>query len=186
MIINLTLVSADGFQIPVLRQALNVSGYFMTQRITDIITRIQKNKKELGITLYDKADLDNITRFENSMNVTLPIDFKIFYSFCNGFESAEDNFRLLPLDEITENKINGRDTYLVDKRDFHIAEYMVYCDMWTISLNKKNSNDYTIYNKADSVITLTHSFVEFLDVFLTGGVFEGLYNWRKQIEATTK
>ncbi len=157
----------------------------MTQNIIDIIARIQKEKRELGIILYDNARLEDIIYFKRIIQVTLPTEFKSFYSFSNGFESGEDMFRLLPLDEMIENKSNGRDSYLVSKNDFHFAEYMIYCDMWTISVNKQNNNDYSIYNKNGNVITLTHSFTEFFDVFLRGGVFDGLYNWRKRIEATT-
>ena len=158
----------------------------MTHSITDIITRIQKDQLKLGITLYDKASLDDIARFEQLMNVSLPDDFKTFYYFSNGFESDEDMFRLLPLDDMIENKSNGRDTFLADKRDFHIAEYMIYSDLWTMSINKQASTEYSIYNMTENVITLTHSFAEFLDVFLTGGVFKGLYDWREQIEVKTK
>ncbi|MEI9943781.1 MAG: SMI1/KNR4 family protein [Chitinophagaceae bacterium] len=158
----------------------------MTPHITDIITRIQRDKIDLGITLYDKTSLSDISSFEQTMSLSLPDDIKTFYSFCNGFESAEDMFRVLPLNEIIENISNGRDTYLVDKKDLHLAEYMIYCDMWTLSISEQNNNDYYIYNKTDKVITLTHSFAEFLSVFLNDGVFKGLYNWREQIESTIK
>jgi hypothetical protein len=158
----------------------------MTPLITDIITKIQRDKIDLGITLYDKASLSDISSFEQTMSLTLPDDIKTFYSFCNGFESAEDMFRIIPLNEIIEYKSNGGDTYLVEKKDFYIAEYMIYCDMWTLSVSEQNNNEYYIYNKVDNVITLTHSFAEFLDVFLTDGVFNGLYNWREKIESTLK
>ncbi|MGB8191157.1 MAG: SMI1/KNR4 family protein [Chitinophagaceae bacterium] len=153
----------------------------MTLTITDIITKIQHNKTEFGITLYDKASSKDITDFEEVIGVKLPDDIKTFYSFCNGFESAEDSFRIIPLDEIIYN--SGRDNHVVNKKDFYIAEYMVYCDMWTLSVNPQNSNGYTIYNMVENAVVLTDSFAAFLDVFLNGGVFEGLYDWRERIEA---
>ena len=61
---------------------------------------------------------------------------------------------------------------------------MIYCDMWTITINP-DDNSYSIYNKTDTTIILTNSFADFLDKFLTGGVFEGLYKWREEIEKTT-
>ncbi len=156
----------------------------MTPTITDIISRIKRDKADLGIMLYEGASMGDIVYFEKMMEVNFPDDIKTFYRFCNGFESNEDMFRLLPLDEMIENKNNGRNSYLVDPKDFHFAEYMIYCDMWTISINGQNGNEYFIYNKAETAVTLTNSFVEFLEVFLSGGVFKGLYEWKERIEAS--
>lgn len=66
-------------------------------------------------------------------------------------------------------------------KDFHIAEYLVYCDMWTIHINPENPNDYRIYT-GDPVMKLTNSFSDFLNVFLEGGVFAGLYAWKEKNE----
>jgi hypothetical protein len=157
----------------------------MNPTITDIIERIKTEQKALGITLFAPASPAEIRGFENIMGVKLPEDLVKFYNFSNGFESEEDLFRIIPLDEIIDNLKDG-DTYTVWPNDFHIAEYMIYSDMWTININAANSEDYKIYNKAKNVITLTNSFPEFLDIFLNDGVFEGLYNWREKIEGLGK
>jgi len=150
----------------------------MHPAITDIIARIKADKEELGITLYAPASLTEISDFENVMRVKLPDDLVKFYRFSNGFESEEDMFRIIPLDEIIDN-IDQPDTYAVELSDFHFAEYLIYSDMWTININPVDRNDYHIYNKVENLITLTNSFAEFLNAFLTGGVFDGLHTWRK-------
>jgi hypothetical protein len=157
----------------------------MHPTITDIIAKIKAEKEELGITLYAPASSTEILDFENSMGIKLSEDIAEFYRFCNGFESEEDMFRIIPLDEIIDN-IEQPDTYAVELNDFHFAEYLIYSDMWTISVNPVDRNDYHIYNKAENVIILTNSFVEFLNTFLIGGVFNGLYTWRKNIERLPK
>ncbi len=157
----------------------------MDLTIADVIERIKVDKDKLGITLFMPASLTEILNFEKIRKVRLPDDFVEFYSFSNGFESAEDIFRIIPLDEMIDN-LKDRDTYIVEQNDFHFAEYMIYSDMWTININPADKNDYRVYNNADSVITLTNSFSEFLDTFLNGGVFDGLYTWRENVERQTK
>ncbi|WP_293309525.1 SMI1/KNR4 family protein [Pedobacter sp. UBA5917] len=157
----------------------------MHPTITDIIARIKANSDELGITLFAPASSKEIAHFENAMHVKLPDDYVEFYSFANGFESEENIFRIIPLDEIIDNS-KEVNTYTVHPTDFHFAEYMIYCDSWAININPANKNDYSIYNKVKNVITLTNSFAEFLDTFLNGDVFDGLYEWRKRIEASGK
>jgi len=157
----------------------------MNPIITDIIETIRTSKSKLGITLYEPASLTDISSFEKIMEIKLPDDVINFYTFSNGFESEEDMFRIIPLDEIIDN-IKDRNTYTVEPKDFHIAEYMIYCDMWTMNINSVDRNNYKIYNKANNVITLTNSFADFLNTFLIGGVFEGLYPWREKIERLTQ
>lgn len=157
----------------------------MNSKMTDIIERIKVDKNKLGITLFAPASLTEILNFEKIRGIKLPDDLIKFYSFSNGLESAEDMFRIIPLDEMIDN-MKDRDTYTVEQNDFHFAEYMIYCDMWTININSADRNDYRIYNKADNVISLTNSFSEFLDTFLNGGVFDGLYTWRENVERLAK
>ena len=151
-----------------------------TLTMIEIFNRIKADKIKLGITLFAPASLSDISKFEKARNTKLPDDIKTFYSLTNGFESDEDLFRIIPLQEIVEN-MKDRDTYTENKGDFHIAEYLIYSDMWTLRVNASNPNQYEIYNKAESVVVLTNLFSEFLTVFLDKGVFEGLYSWRKNI-----
>jgi hypothetical protein len=149
--------------------------------IEHIISKIQKNKDNLKITVYPKASVEEIYSFEQTMNIKLPDDIKTFYKFCNGFESNEDLFRIIPLNEIIDNTKTDKENYLEKKGDFHIAEYMIYCDMWSLTVDEA-TNEYSIYNKTTTIVTLTNNFSEFLDRFLNEGVFEGLYNWREELE----
>jgi hypothetical protein len=160
-----------------------LSAILMNPNISDIISKIQSNKLDLGITLYNPASASDLAKFEKVKRITLPEDIKQFYTFCNGFESEEDMFRIIPLNEILENK---RDSYTVGQKDFHIAEYMIYCDMWTIAIDDQDSNNYSIYRTPGGQITLTNSFPNFLDKFLLGGVFNGLYKWEEEIYQTPK
>jgi hypothetical protein len=155
----------------------------MNPNIEDIISKIIADHEALGITLYHEASDAQIEAFEKEMKVILPEDVKTFYKFCNGFESDEDMFRIIPLEEIIQNA-KAPDSYLVRLWDFHFAEYMIFCDMWTLSI-EYHGNSYAIYNKTDNVIVLTNSFAEFLQRFLIGGVFDGLYHWRKELEQLT-
>jgi hypothetical protein len=156
----------------------------MNQSINEIVEKLKRNYKELGITLYNPATLEIIAALENAKGIKLPDEIKTFYKFCNGFESEEDMFRIIPIEEIIDN-IKDRETYMTNPKDLHFAEYMIYCDMWTLNINPLDNNDYKIYNMTETVVTLTTSFTEFLEVFLNKGVFEGLYNWRENIQRLT-
>lgn len=146
----------------------------MTLTIQEIIHLIQAEQEKFGITLYIKPTEAEIAAFENEV-FSLPDDIKTFYRFCDGFESKEDMFRIIPLGEIME--------YGRKKGPYEccIAEYMIYCDFWTLSINPNKPNEYRIlYGSLDN-LTMTNSFAEFLDRFLKGGVFDGLYEWKDQL-----
>lgn len=152
----------------------------MIPTIEDLIAHFQENQEALGIMLNAEASDAEIEAFEKEMKVKLPEEVKTFYKFCNGFESEDFIFRIIPLEEIVKNA-KDPDTYLDKPWDFHFAEYMIYSDMWTISI-EYDGNAYSIYNKTDNVVVLTNSFSEFLHRFLTGGVFDGLYRWIEELE----
>jgi hypothetical protein len=145
--------------------------------IQDIIHTISENKVELGITLYQPAYYGEIENFERELSIKLPDEIKEFYRFCNGFESEEDMFRIIPLKEILESRKYFKPNH------FYIAEYMVYCDMWEVVMNTINDK-YKLQETSFKTI-LTDSFTEFLDRFIKGGVFgeDGLYDWKDQINS---
>ncbi|MET4106119.1 SMI1/KNR4 family protein [Hymenobacter sp. UYP22] len=145
--------------------------------IYEVLSTLKANLNQTDITLYPGASEQLIQQFEQEMNLVLPTDFKVFYSFCNGFESEEDMFRMIPLEEILERKQE------FEPRQFYIAEYLIYCDMWEVELTT-NPSIYRIH----SGVTLTDSLVVFLNRFLQGGVFEatGLYNWREEVRSLHK
>jgi hypothetical protein len=143
--------------------------------LIEVLTFIKENTSLVGIELNKPATKNEIDFFENS-KIKLPQDFKTLYNFSNGFETDEDLFRLIPLQEIIEN---GKDDYCISNTSFHFTEYMIYCDMWTVELNPNDIEQYKIYNKADNLVYLTNSLVEFLCVFINKGIYEGLYQWRE-------
>lgn len=142
--------------------------------INQAIELLKNYSGPLGLTLHDGASEKLITRAEAAYDITLPEDFKTFYRFTNGFETVEDMFNMIPLEEIIENK--RRDM------EFSIAEYMIYCDMWDLEVSAENADDYTITH---GNIILTKSLGEYIVRFLRGGVFEsgGLYAWHDEINA---
>jgi SMI1 / KNR4 family (SUKH-1) len=142
--------------------------------IPDIIQYLKNHLDQTDITLNKGASDDLIKQFEDVFEVTMPDDIRSFYKFTNGFTSAEDNFSIIPLEKIIDGKTMRSITKL------YIAEYMVYCDMWELQINR-NTVEYSISYD----ITLTNSFAEFIQRFLAGGVFEkgGLYEWHDEIKA---
>ncbi|WP_436488688.1 SMI1/KNR4 family protein [Chitinophaga sp. ARDCPP14] len=159
----------------------------MQPTITEIILKLEDIHGMLGITLFDKASPADIDLFEQTMGIKLPQDLKTFYLFCNGFEQNEDMFRMIPLDEIIDNTLGEeRSTYFSVQNGFHVAEYCIYCDTWELNLDKEDENKYTISHLSDNnTLTLTDSLPEFLNRFLNGGLFNGLYPWQSEIEQRT-
>jgi len=148
----------------------------LTTKLIDVLTFIKDNSTLVGIELSKPATENEIDFFENS-KIKLPQDFKTLYKFSNGFETDEDLFRLIPLNEIIEN---GEDDYCISDTSFHFTEYMIYSDMWTVEISPNNIEDYKIYNKADNVVYLTNSLAEFICVFINKGIYDGLYEWREK------
>lgn len=146
-----------------------------TTTLIDVLTFIKENTSQVGIKLNKQATKSEIDFFENS-KIKLPQDFKTLYNFSNGFETDEDLFRLIPLNEII---YNGNDDYCTSETSFHFTEYMIYSDMWTVEINLNDIENYKVYNKADNIVYLTNSLAEFFCVFINKGIYDGLYQWRE-------
>jgi hypothetical protein len=146
--------------------------------IKEIIEHLSTNLSYYDITLYPPASGQELDNFEHQLNCPLPDDFKALYLFCNGFESAEDLFRIIPLEEITDQLSRYK------PNSFAFAEYLIYCDMWDIEINPSNPNEYWISNQGKAFRLLTKSMAEFLDRFLAKGVFGegGLYTWHDEVD----
>lgn len=146
--------------------------------INQIIAQIKAGPND--ITIWPGVPGSTLNWFEWQMRVVMPEDFKVFYRFCNGFESEEDAFRIITLDEIVDNKFKQRRTGL-DNKSFYFAEYMQYSDMWSIEVGTAQAEKYAIFcpTRNNEQIILTYSFTEFLNCFLANGVFgdNGLYDW---------
>lgn len=150
--------------------------------VTDLLAALQTNLAQTDITLYPGTSAQSIRRFEQQLNRPLPDDFRAFYSCCDGFESAEDLFRVVPLDEI----LSHPDNYQPGGR-FTIAEYLIYSDTWEVELlgGPDSAAYHIVYAYKGREVVLTDSLAEFLGRFLRGGVFgaDGLYAWAEQLAA---
>jgi hypothetical protein len=151
----------------------------MPPSIRAIITRLEREAVALGITCYPGATPNELAQAEATLGFALPADIRELYGFCNGFESAEDLFRIVPLAEAISYRSD------VGPNQLEIAEYLVYSDTWTLEVAPTGPADYRIFG-ADSNsrrLDLTNSLSEFLDVFLNHGVFgpRGLYDWHEAI-----
>lgn len=126
--------------------------------------------------------------FERQMRIVLPDDFKKLYRFSDGFESAEDAFRILSLSEIFDNRREKWRSGLPAKR-FYFAEYLQYCDMWSVEMLDNEQAGYSIFCpiRNNENVVLTNSLVEFLNCFLDKGVFGegGLYDWGDAVAGDT-
>ncbi len=146
--------------------------------IRQIVAQIKAGPND--ITSYPGVPESTLHWCERQMRIIMPDDFRVFYRFCDGFESAEDAFRIIPLDEIVADKFEKRRSGLDSKR-FYFAEYMQYSGMWSIDMPTRQEESYAIFcpTRNDTQIILTHSFTEFLSYFLANGVFgdNGLYDW---------
>jgi hypothetical protein len=138
--------------------------------LTAIIEDIRRHAADYAITLYPPANDATIDYFEAQTGISFPDDIKLLYKAFNGFISEEDMFRLVPLDELTVH----------DRSGVYPFEYMMYCDTWQL---EPTPNGYLISNiGSDGTKTfLTNNVAEFLLRFLQGGVFDGLYEWHKQV-----
>lgn len=148
--------------------------------IANVIEYLRDHIDHTDITLHKGVSESLISEFERALRVTLPDDIKQFYKFSNGFESVEDIFNIVTLEELIDS--NSR----VGERHLYIAEYMIYSDMWELEMSPINHHDYKIFNMDhnEDKIVLTNSFAEFIQRFLNGGVFNpgGLYKWNDEIK----
>ena len=149
--------------------------------INKLIAEIKAGPSD--ITLYPGATQQLIDEFQLQTGILLPDELAHFYRECNGFESAEDLFRIIPLDEALATRSHDMAVHHVKANQFYIAEYLIYCDMWTIEIESGQLSVYKIIGGTGAVPTvLTHSFAAFLTRFLAGGVFDdgGLYKWEEE------
>ena len=140
-----------------------------------MIARIKAGPND--ITLYPAAGEQLLNAFETKAGFLLPPDFKRFYSFSNGFLSDEDLFRIIPLEELMDNWHSENRSF----GQFYFAEYLIYSDLWGVDVGTNNQPCYSIFypDLEERKLFMTDSFAEFLNRFLTSGVYgqNGLYDW---------
>lgn len=152
--------------------------------IAGVIRTLKNGNHNQAVTLKPGASESDILIFEQQMNLQLPTELREFYEFSNGFETEELMFQILPLEEILKQKNE------YNKDEFHIAEYMIYSDVWTLRVDNQ-TGELSIYNSDHSSrdwMFLTNSFSEFLTRFLNKGLLEenGLYDWVNEEKADNK
>lgn len=146
-----------------------------TTRLRVIIEAIIQKHKAQGIVVYKPATAHEIAWLEQRIGFSLPIDFKEFYSICNGFGCTEDIFNMTPIQEI--DKCEESDGL----PGFYFAEYLINSDVWGLHLSTEGK--YEIFNTGHPDMPMTSSLEEFLSRFLKGNVFEegGLYDWQDEL-----
>ncbi|NVO85195.1 SMI1/KNR4 family protein [Hymenobacter terrestris] len=141
----------------------------------ELVGLIRNKHKDSGIDVNIAATISDITTFESQIGFELPDDFRDFFLTCNGFSCDEDIFNIIPLQSIKQHPQDYGYNW------FYFAEYMIYSDMW--GLRRTVSGQFEIFNGSYPDKTMTSSLKEFLQIFLTGNVFEngGLYEWHDKL-----
>lgn len=134
----------------------------MSADIVAIIERILREQVTQGIELK-VAGINDIENFESVTGLKLPDEMRTFYSLYSELEGAPDIFRIIPLAEIIEKEL-----FSINK--FEFAEYLIYCDTWSVEINGNDCNDYVINSTPP-----TKSFADFLERYLDDGVYLGFY-----------
>jgi hypothetical protein len=126
---------------------------------------------ELDITFKDPCTDKDLADLVQKLSYALPPDLIEFYTFCNGFDTYDHLFRLVPIAEAVDYKHELKDN------TFHFAEYMIYSDQWLIRLQE--GGGYEIINDDHGTQTMTvqtTSILKFLEIYLTEGLFSTLEN----------
>jgi hypothetical protein len=150
--------------------------------IEQIIRRLKHEGQKFGIVLNSPAPTSELENLKEKLGVELPSDISDFYKVCNGFESEDHLFRMIPIREIIEEKSE------FENRTFDFAEYLIYSDTWSIRL-AEDGTFYEIINSnhgTENPVVLSNSLASFLDKYLTGtGVFgeQSLYNWADEVRS---
>ena len=149
----------------------------------EIIKRLEKEGRRFGIILNPPASQGELSGFREVLGFDLPPDIAYFYQQCNGFESDDYMFRIIPLREVMESKTD------VNRDRFSFAEYLIYSDTWDVRFNDNDFNTYKIINHnhgTEAATELCDSLHSFLGKYLSGtGVFgeQGLYRWADEIKS---
>lgn len=142
--------------------------------LSALIDAIKVKYTASGIRVNAPATATAITNAEKKMRLSLPADFKEFYSICNGFDCADDKFSIVKAEELFRDDEYGWDSII-------FAERMTYEDVWACR-NLEGGRYDIFYNDGEELI-LTQSLAAFLERLLQGHTFgtRGLYAWHDEI-----
>jgi len=146
-----------------------------------LLNLLLDKQDEFEIERRNPAGEGEIAAFEAALQLTLPADIRAFYKVCNGFETADFLFQILPLKQIQDDFL----TYGMGTagQRFGLAEYLIYSDTWEVVLDPASATGYYITNAdhgSGAPVVLTDSILAFACRYLEGtGVFgeRGLYEW---------
>ena len=139
-----------------------------------LFKRYNKETASLGLSLNARVTRNELKSLEAHIGHPIPTEISDFYSFCNGFETLDYLFRVIPLQEALQSVQRSSDK----KIDF--AEYMIYSDTWTLEILNEEQYVITNANHKTGKVILTNSIPEFLEKYFDGqGLFgeNGLYKW---------
>ena len=129
----------------------------------------KQSVKKLGITLNAPCKDEDLADLESELSCPLPPDLIDFYTFCNGFETYDFLFRVIPLSEAVDYRSE------LKSNTFHFAEYMIYSDQWLIKIGEGGS--YEILNNdhgSEEMKVQATSILKFLEIYLSEGLFSKL------------
>ncbi|MFD2783927.1 SMI1/KNR4 family protein [Hymenobacter rubripertinctus] len=143
--------------------------------IQELLSTLNADLPQTDITLYPAASEQLIQQLEAALGLVLPADFREFYTFCNGFESAEFLFHMTPIEEI----IHFKEDY--QPHQFLFAEYAVCVDFWIVEITPGSRGYRMLGQHPDGeMVFLTDSLALFIARFLQGGVL-GLVDWLPEL-----
>ncbi|MBT2564427.1 SMI1/KNR4 family protein [Pedobacter sp. ISL-68] len=127
--------------------------------------------KKLGITFNAPCSDEDLAGLELKLSCPLPPDLIDFYKFCNGFDTDDHLFRVIPVQEAIDYKSE------LKKNTFHFAEYMIYSDQWLIQLQEGGQYEVINDNHGSQKMTVqATSILKFLEIYLTDGLLSKLDN----------
>ncbi|TCD22007.1 SMI1/KNR4 family protein [Pedobacter psychrodurus] len=121
--------------------------------------------KQLSITFNAPCSPEDLADLEQKLNHPLPPDLIEFYTFCNGFNTDDWLFRVIPVHEAIDYKSE------LANNIFHFAEYMIYSDQWLIQLQE--GGQYEVINDdhgTQEMAVQATSILKFLEIYLSEGL----------------
>lgn len=131
----------------------------------------KREVKKLGIAFNAPCSDEDLADLESKLSFPLPPDLIEFYTFCNGFNTYDHLFRVIPVHEAVDYKSE------LANNTFHFAEYMIYSDQWLVQLQE--GGQYEVINDdhgTQEMVVQTTSILKFLEIYLNEGLFSKLDN----------
>ncbi|WP_462265147.1 SMI1/KNR4 family protein [Mucilaginibacter sp.] len=148
--------------------------------LTEVIQYLKDRHIDEQIELRPGVSEELIKQVEQTYKVNLPDDIKQFYRFCNGFDTYDWMFNLIPMEDMIEQKVK----YRYNDEPIPLAEYLIYSETWHLKVSATDPIDYYItVPETQGKGVLTRSLAAFIERFLKGGLHDegGLLDWVKEL-----